>query len=233
VGPQDRKQRRPAARPRTTAPVVEQGPQGRRSGTGRRALPPVDPDVPGRRGRSGLFQLRYRVPPVRSEEPGAILGQQRDLHPPDATGLRRRQRHRTDRRRPLDQPRHRPLRQRLAALVPGPGQRGDPAVQHRSRQSAHPAVALLPPALVALAALLGLWLWHVGLRQGPLQAPASRARRQLQEHLRASADFLLRRSGHEALLQALRQDILRRARKRHPGFERLGVAEQWQVLARL
>jgi len=90
-----------------------------------------------------------------------------------------------------------------------------------------------PQALVALAALLGLWLWHVGLRQGPLQAPASRARRQLQEHLRASADFLLRRSGHEALLQALQQDILRRARKRHPGFERLGVAEQWQVLARL
>ncbi|KIH82013.1 DUF4350 domain-containing protein [Pseudomonas batumici] len=90
-----------------------------------------------------------------------------------------------------------------------------------------------PQALVALAALLGLWLWHVGLRQGPLQVPASRARRQLQEHLRASADFLLRRSGHETLLQALRQDILRRARKRHPGFERLGVAEQWQVLARL
>ncbi|WP_248799819.1 DUF4350 domain-containing protein [Pseudomonas sp. MWU13-2105] len=90
-----------------------------------------------------------------------------------------------------------------------------------------------PEALVALAALLGLWLWHVGLRQGPLQAPASRARRQLQEHLRASADFLLRRSGHEALLQALQQDILRRARKRHPGFERLGVAEQWQMLARL
>ncbi|MBV6750549.1 DUF4350 domain-containing protein [Pseudomonas chlororaphis] len=90
-----------------------------------------------------------------------------------------------------------------------------------------------PQALVALTALLGLWLWHVGLRQGPLQAPASRGRRQLQEHLRASADFLLRRSGHEALLQALQQDILRRARKRHPGFERLGVAEQWQVLARL
>ncbi|WP_248802107.1 DUF4350 domain-containing protein [Pseudomonas sp. MWU13-2100] len=90
-----------------------------------------------------------------------------------------------------------------------------------------------PQALVALATLLGLWLWHVGLRQGPLQAPTSRARRQLQEHLRASADFLLRRSGHEALLQALQQDILRRARKRHPGFERLGVAEQWQVLARL
>ncbi|NWD51583.1 DUF4350 domain-containing protein [Pseudomonas gingeri] len=90
-----------------------------------------------------------------------------------------------------------------------------------------------PQALVALAALVALWLWHIGLRQGPLQTPASKARRQLQEHLRASADFLLRRSGQDALLQALQQDILRRARRRHPGFERLGVADQWQVLARL
>ncbi|QXI29912.1 DUF4350 domain-containing protein [Pseudomonas vanderleydeniana] len=90
-----------------------------------------------------------------------------------------------------------------------------------------------PQALAALAALIALWLWHVGLRHGPLQAPAPKARRQLQEHLRASADFLLRRSGQEALLRALQQDILRRARQRHPGFERLAVADQWQVLARL
>jgi hypothetical protein len=90
-----------------------------------------------------------------------------------------------------------------------------------------------PQALVALAVLIGLGIWHVAVRRGPVQAPAPRARRQLQEHLRASADFLLRRSGQASLLQALRQDILRRARRRHPGFERLGVAEQWQVLARL
>jgi len=90
-----------------------------------------------------------------------------------------------------------------------------------------------PEALTALALLTGLLLWHVGLRHGPLQAPASRARRQLTEHLRASADFLLRRSGQQALLRALQQDILRRARQRHPGFEHLGVADQWQVLGRL
>ncbi|MDB5984079.1 MAG: hypothetical protein JWQ69_5094 [Pseudomonas sp.] len=90
-----------------------------------------------------------------------------------------------------------------------------------------------PEALTALALLIGLLLWHVGMRQGPLQAPASRARRQLTEHLRASADFLLRRSGQQALLRALQQDIVRCARQRHPGFEQLGVAEQWQVLARL
>lgn len=90
-----------------------------------------------------------------------------------------------------------------------------------------------PQALVALAALAGLGIWHVAMRHGPLQAPAPKARRQLQEHLRASADFLLRRSGQGSLLQTLQHDILRRARHRHPGFERLGVAEQWQVLARL
>ncbi len=90
-----------------------------------------------------------------------------------------------------------------------------------------------PEALTAFALLIGLLLWHVGMRHGPLQAPASGARRQLTEHLRASADFLLRRSGQQALLRALQQDIVRCARQRHPGFETLNVAEQWQVLARL
>ncbi|WJV24382.1 MULTISPECIES: DUF4350 domain-containing protein [Pseudomonas] len=90
-----------------------------------------------------------------------------------------------------------------------------------------------PQALVALAALLGLWLWHVGVRHGPMQAPAPRARRQLREHLQASAHFLLRHTGQQGLLHALRQDILRRAQHRHPGFERLTAAEQGQVLARL
>ncbi|MDX1721908.1 MAG: DUF4350 domain-containing protein [Pseudomonas sp.] len=90
-----------------------------------------------------------------------------------------------------------------------------------------------PHALLALALLLGLGLWRAGMRQGPLQAPAGPNRRQLQEHLRGSADFLLRRSGQHSLLQGLQQDIQRRAQHRHPGFERLGVAEQWQLLARL
>ncbi|AUZ47914.1 DUF4350 domain-containing protein [Pseudomonas orientalis] len=90
-----------------------------------------------------------------------------------------------------------------------------------------------PQALVALVALLALALWHAGLRQGPIQAPAPKARRQLQEHLRASADFLLRRSGQGALLQALQQDLLRTARRRHPGFEHLDMAEQCQVLEHL
>ena len=90
-----------------------------------------------------------------------------------------------------------------------------------------------PEALAALTLLLALGLWHVGQRSGPLQPLPTPSRRQLQEHLRGSADFLLRRSGQRTLLQDLQQDIQRRARRRHPGFERLGVAEQWQMLGRL
>lgn len=90
-----------------------------------------------------------------------------------------------------------------------------------------------PLALLVLTLLIIATLWHVGMRHGPLQAPASRARRQLEEHLRGSADFLLRRSGQHSLLKGLQQDINRRARRRHPGFDKLAVAEQWQVLGRL
>ncbi|PMV23098.1 MULTISPECIES: DUF4350 domain-containing protein [unclassified Pseudomonas] len=90
-----------------------------------------------------------------------------------------------------------------------------------------------PQALVALTALVALGLWRAGVRQGPIRAPASPARRQLQEHLKASADFLLRRSGQGTLLQALQRDILRAARRRHPGFERLDNAEQRHVLEHL
>lgn len=90
-----------------------------------------------------------------------------------------------------------------------------------------------PQALVALAALLALALWHAGMRQGPMRAPAPKARRQLLEHLQASADFLLRRSAQGVLLHALQRDILRAARRRHPGFEHLETAEQQQALEQL
>ena len=90
-----------------------------------------------------------------------------------------------------------------------------------------------PQALVALLALIGLGLWHAGWRHGPVQPAAPKARRQLQEHLRASADFLVRRAGQQSLLEGLQHNVLRRARQRHPGLDQLDTSEQWQVLARL
>lgn len=90
-----------------------------------------------------------------------------------------------------------------------------------------------PLLLLTLALLIALGLWRTGMRHGPVHAPVAGARRQLSEHLRASAEFLRRHSGQQTLLRALQMDILRRARIRHPGFESLVVADQWQVLARL
>lgn len=89
-----------------------------------------------------------------------------------------------------------------------------------------------PLACSALALLVFFSLWYYGVRQGPLLAPASRARRQLQEHLHGSADFLLRHGGQQALLIDLQKDIRHCAQRRHPGFERLPVAEQWRLLGR-
>lgn len=90
-----------------------------------------------------------------------------------------------------------------------------------------------PQALIALISLIALALWRAGMRQGPTRLPTSNARRQLQEHLKASADFLLRRSGQGTLLHALQRDILRAARHRHPGFEHLDSAAQCRVLEHL
>ncbi|WP_236172917.1 DUF4350 domain-containing protein [Pseudomonas pseudonitroreducens] len=90
-----------------------------------------------------------------------------------------------------------------------------------------------PQALLAAVLLLVLVLWRNGLRQGPLQPNPDRSRRQLEEHLRAGADFILRQRGQLALLQGLQRDVMRRARQRQPGFDRLPVAEQWQALGRM
>ncbi|GAB3388122.1 DUF4350 domain-containing protein [Azotobacter armeniacus] len=90
-----------------------------------------------------------------------------------------------------------------------------------------------PAALLALALLVGGLLWHAGLRQGPPLPAARPARRQLEEHLRAGADFLLRRCGQASLLQGLQQDIRRRAGHRAPRFAELPEDGQWQLLARL
>jgi hypothetical protein len=90
-----------------------------------------------------------------------------------------------------------------------------------------------PQALFALALCLVAIVWHAGVRHGPMLPTHDRGRRRLSEHLRASADFILRREGQHAALRALQRDIFNRARQRHPGFEALAVTEQWQTLARL
>lgn len=90
-----------------------------------------------------------------------------------------------------------------------------------------------PEALVALALALAAALWHYGQRHGPIQPDPAPARRELREHLRASADFLYRRGAHVHLIETLQRDVIRCARLRHPGFDQLDAVARDQALARL
>jgi len=109
--------------------------------------------------------------------------------------------------------------------------------RQRSRKN-HPGLLdalwkYFPEALAASLLLLLLALWHYGQRQGARLPVASRARRQLKEHLSASADFLLRRLGRAHLVQILQQDIERCAHSRLPGFRTQEEHLRWQKLAQL
>lgn len=88
-------------------------------------------------------------------------------------------------------------------------------------------------ALVVLGLLLVAGLWYFAMRHGPLQSTPPSHRRQLQEHLRGNADFMLRHDGSRHFVSQLQQEILRVARKRYPGFEHLAEQAQQQVLSRL
>ncbi len=90
-----------------------------------------------------------------------------------------------------------------------------------------------PEMLTALVLLVLLSAWHFGQRHGPLRAPAGSARRRLQEHLLASAEFIQRHGGRAELLQHLQQDILQRAGRRHGGFDPLPAAQQHELLGTL
>ncbi len=72
------------------------------------------------------------------------------------------------------------------------------------------------PVLAAGAALLALWLWHVGPRFGPVAPDAPPARRRLLDHLRASGRYYWARGLRARLVSAARDAALRRVTRAHP-----------------
>lgn len=62
-------------------------------------------------------------------------------------------------------------------------------------------------AVIAAAVALLLWLWRLGSRFGPLLPPLQRPRRDLGEHLEASANFLWRLDDCQQLFRANRQRL--------------------------
>ncbi|MFC3606315.1 DUF4350 domain-containing protein [Stutzerimonas tarimensis] len=88
-------------------------------------------------------------------------------------------------------------------------------------------------AATSLALLLALWLWRASRRRGPLLPATPSSRRQLLTHLRASADFRMRRLGRHRLIEDLQADILQQVQRHHPGISSLEPVERSELLARL
>jgi len=78
------------------------------------------------------------------------------------------------------------------------------------------------PALVlSLAALIGLWLWRLGLYTGPRFDARVTTRRNLLEHLEAMAAFNWRNDRARRLQSASQERLDLAWRRRHPTLERL------------
>lgn len=88
-------------------------------------------------------------------------------------------------------------------------------------------------ALIALAALLLLWLWRVVPRFGPPRPEKSLERRQLREHLAALGRYVWRMGGREHWLRIARETFMQRLNLRHPSIAALPPGEQASALSRL
>mgnify|MGYP001077495927 CR=1 FL=1 len=70
--------------------------------------------------------------------------------------------------------------------------------------------------LMVAAFLLLLWLWYRGVRFGPVRENFTMERRQLMEHIDASAHFLWRIGKTDHLIQAIRDQTLQAIQHKHP-----------------
>lgn len=86
---------------------------------------------------------------------------------------------------------------------------------------------------LALLCALAIWLWHRVPRFGPVLQREITGRRQFLDHIQATAQFLFRKQGNDALITPLREEILQRLRLRQPGFAQLSTDDQIDKIAQL
>lgn len=89
------------------------------------------------------------------------------------------------------------------------------------------------PALIGAFALLGLWLWRIAPRFGPVAADPPPARRRLLDHLRASGRYLWTEGLRGPLALAARDAALRRLSRAQPDFALASASEKAARLAAL
>lgn len=93
--------------------------------------------------------------------------------------------------------------------------------------------ALAPEAVLASLLALAAWLWHANVRFGEPVLEDTRSRRAFLDHFKAWANYLWRQPLMSAQIAALRQDCLKRAARRVPGFHNLPPADQLARLSQL
>ncbi|HEX7055267.1 MAG TPA: DUF4350 domain-containing protein [Burkholderiales bacterium] len=128
-------------------------------------------------------------------------------------------------------PGHAELLWELLTLSPAPGLQ---VFFHPERLSLWDFLAEnAAPALAGAFLLLGLWLWRIAPRFGPVPADAPPARRRLLEHLRASGRYLWMEGLRGELAAAARDAALRRLARAQPDFAAASASERAARLASL
>ena len=85
--------------------------------------------------------------------------------------------------------------------------------------------------IVALLAMLALWLWRSGIRIQGVNETNTSQRRVFAEHLSASAEFLVANAEYSTLIAPIVDDIEARMRHYYPNFSRLAQQQQLPLLA--
>jgi len=108
---------------------------------------------------------------------------------------------------------------------------GDFAILHPSLRDSIWVLIMrnAPELLIALAFLVAFWLWRQGRRFGRIVPRDTSAGRALGEHFSATANYLWHRKASEALIEPVRQQILRRASFVLPGFVAANNDPQRQI----
>lgn len=81
------------------------------------------------------------------------------------------------------------------------------------------------PVVLAVLALLAVWLWGATRRFGPIAPDTAAERRSLVEHITASGRFLWQHGASGALMAAVVQALRQRIRARHPPWVGLPVGD--------
>jgi hypothetical protein len=89
------------------------------------------------------------------------------------------------------------------------------------------------PVLIGAFALLGLWLWRIAPRFGPVPADPPPVRRRLLDHLRASGRYLWTEGLRGQLAGAARDAALRRLSRAQPDFAVASASEKAARVAAL